>query len=78
MRREGHAARKGGIRNACSALVGKSEGKSPLGRLKHRWKGNIKMDLKKIVWKGTEWINLVDDMDQWQALVNKIMTIWVP
>jgi hypothetical protein len=64
MRREGHAAHMGEIRNTCSVLVGKSEGKSPLGGLKHRWKGNIKMDLKQIVWKRTERFHLVDDMDQ--------------
>jgi hypothetical protein len=56
MRMEGHAACMGKIRNACSVLVGKSEGKSPLGGPKYRWKGNIKMDLKETVWKGIEWI----------------------
>jgi hypothetical protein len=65
-------------KSARSDLVGKFERKSPLGGPKHKWKGNSEMDLKEIVWKGIDWIHLVDDMDQWQGLVKKIMKILIP
>jgi hypothetical protein len=50
-------------KNACRLLVGKVEGKRSLGRLRHRWVDNIKMDLRKIGWGGIDWIDLVQDMD---------------
>lgn len=59
MIKEGHAASMDGIRNTFSVLVGKSEGMSPLGGLKHKWKGNIKTDLKEIVCKCIESIWLM-------------------
>jgi hypothetical protein len=62
-------------RNACRILVGKPEGKRPLGRLKHRWVDNIKMDLREIGW---DWIALAQDRDQWRAVVNAVMNLWVP
>jgi hypothetical protein len=50
----------------------------PLGRPKHRWVDNIKMDLREIGWDGIDWIDLAQDRDQWRALVNMVMNFWVP
>jgi hypothetical protein len=58
-------------RNECRILVGKPEGKRPLGRPRRRWAGNIKMDLREIRWDGMDWIDLAQDRDQWRALVNR-------
>jgi hypothetical protein len=58
--------------------VGKSEGKRPLGRPRHGWVDNIKMDLSGIGWGGMDWIDLAEDRDQWRALVNMVMSLWVP
>jgi hypothetical protein len=63
-------------RNAYKILVGKSEGR--LGRLRHRWVDNIKMDLREIGWVAMDWIDLDQDRDQWRALVNTVMKLWVP
>jgi hypothetical protein len=51
-------------RNAYGILVGKPEGKRPLGRPRHRWVNNIKMNLKEIGWGGMDWIDLAQDSDQ--------------
>jgi hypothetical protein len=57
-------------------LVGKPEGKRPLGRLRHRWNNGIRMDLREIGWGGgVEWIHLVQDRDQWRSLVNGVMIL---
>jgi hypothetical protein len=53
--------------------VGKPEGKRPLGRPRRRWKNNIKMDFREIGWGGVDWIDLVQDRDQWRAFVNTLM-----
>jgi hypothetical protein len=74
----GHIARMGEKRNAYWILVGKLEGKRPLGRRRRRWMNNDKMDLRKIVWDGMDWIDLAQDRDQWEALVNTIMNLRVP
>ena len=58
-------------------LVGKPEGKRPLGRPKHRWEDNIKMDLQEVC-GGMDWIELAQDRDRWQALVNAVMNLRVP
>jgi hypothetical protein len=50
-------------------VVGKPEGKSPLGRPRHRWEDDIMMDLKALVWGRVDWVHLAQDRDQWQALV---------
>jgi hypothetical protein len=55
--------------NACWTLVGKPEGKRPLGRPRRKWLDNIKIDLRDIGWGGLGWIDLAQDMDQWRALV---------
>jgi hypothetical protein len=59
MRWAGLVARMGEKRNAYRILVGKPEGKRPLGRPKRRWVNNIKMDLREIGWDGVEWIGLM-------------------
>jgi hypothetical protein len=64
--------------NAYRILVGKPEGRRPLGRPKCRWMDCIKMDLRKIGWAGTDWIDLAEDRDQWRTLVNKVMNLRVP
>jgi hypothetical protein len=58
-------------------LLGKQEGKRPLGRPRHRWVDNIKMDLREIGWYDMDWINLAQDRDQWRALVNAVMNFQV-
>jgi hypothetical protein len=59
-------------------LVGKPEAKSPLGRPRHRWEDNIKMDLKETGWGAMDRINLSQDRDKWRTLVNTVMNLWVP
>jgi hypothetical protein len=68
----------GETRNAYRILVGKPEGKRPLGRRRRRWVDDIKMDLGEIGWDGRGWIELVQDRDQWRALVNTVMKLRVP
>jgi hypothetical protein len=65
-------------RNAYRILVGNPEGKRPLGRPRHRWVDNIKIDLREIGWDGMDWIDLAQDRDQWRAHVNAIMNLRVP
>jgi hypothetical protein len=57
--------------NAYRILVGKPEGKRPLGRLRSRWADNIKMDLREIGWYGIDWIDMAQDRDQWRVLVSR-------
>jgi hypothetical protein len=78
MRWAGHAARMGEKRNACRILVGKPEGKRPLERQRRMWVDNIKIHLREIGWDGMKWIDLVQDRDQWRALLNTIMNLRVP
>jgi hypothetical protein len=68
----------GETRNAYRILVGKPEGKRPLGRPRRIWVDNIKMDLGEIGWDGMDWINLAQNTDQWTALVNTVMNLRVP
>jgi hypothetical protein len=65
-------------RHAYRILVGKPQGKGPLGRLKRRWVDNIKMDLRETGWGGMDWIDLPQDRDQWRALENTVMNLRVP
>jgi hypothetical protein len=58
--------------------VGKPEAKRPLGRPRHRWKDNIKIDLTEIGWGGMDWIDLAQDKDQCWALVNMVMNLQIP
>jgi hypothetical protein len=59
-------------------LVGKPEGKRPLTRPRRRWVDNIKIDLRERGWDGVDWIDLVEDREQWRALVNTVMHLRVP
>jgi hypothetical protein len=68
----------GDKRKACRILVGKPEGKRPLGRPRCRWVDNIKMDLREIEWGGMDCIDLAQDRDQWRAIVNMVMDLQVP
>jgi hypothetical protein len=65
-------------RNSYRILVGKPEGKRPLGRPRRRWMDNIKMDIREIGWDGVDWIDVPQDRDRWRALVNTVMNLLVP
>jgi hypothetical protein len=64
-------------RNAYRILVGKPEGKRPLGRPRREWE-MLKMDLREIGWADMDWIDSAQDRDQWKALVNTVMNLQVP
>jgi hypothetical protein len=64
-------------RNVYRVLVGKPEGKRPLGRPRRRWEDGIRMDLEEIGWGRVEWIHLAQDRDRWLALVNAVMNLRV-
>jgi hypothetical protein len=64
--------------NAYRIMVGKPEGKRPLGRLRRRWVDNIKMELRELGWDGMDWVDLAQDRDQCRSLVNTVMNLWVP
>ena len=59
-------------------LVGKPEEKRPLGRHRHKWEDNIKMDLQEVGYGSLNWIELAQDRDRWWALVNEVMNLRVP
>jgi len=59
-------------------LVGKPEGKRPLGRPRHRWEDNIKMDLQVVGGGHGDWMELAQDRDRWRALVGMVRDFWVP
>jgi hypothetical protein len=65
-------------RNMCRLLVGKPEGKRPLGRPRRRWIDNIKMDLLVLGVSVVDWIGLAQDRYRWRALVSSVMNLWVP
>jgi len=67
----------GGGEGHVQGFGGKPEGKRPLGRPRHRWE-DIKMDLQEVACGGTDWIELAQDRDRWQALVNAVMNLQVP
>ena len=77
MRWAGHVACMGERRGAYRVLVWKPEEKRPLGRPRHRWEDNIKMDLQE-VGCGMDWIDLAKDRDRWRTVVNAVMNLRVP
>jgi len=59
-------------------LVGKPDGKGPLGRPRHRWEGNIKMDIQEMGYGGMDWMELAQNRDRWRKLVNAVMNLRFP
>jgi hypothetical protein len=78
MRCAGHLARTGEKRNAYGLLVGKPEGKRPIGRPRRRWVDNIRMDLVEMGWDDVDWIGLAKDRNRWRALMNSVLNLRVP
>jgi hypothetical protein len=78
MRWAGHVARMWEERNTYRLLVGKAEGKRPLGRPRRRWVDNISMDLGKVGWGDVDWIGLAKDRNRWRALENSVLNLRVP
>jgi hypothetical protein len=78
MRWAGHVTRMREKRNVYRLLVGKPEGKRPLGRPRRRWIYNIKMGLLEIGVNVVDWICLAQDRYRWRALVNSVMNLRVP
>ena len=78
MRWAGHVARMGMSRGICRVLVVKPERQRPLGRPRHRWEDNIKMDLQEVGCGGMDWIELAQDRDGWRELVSTVMNLRVP
>jgi hypothetical protein len=78
MRWAGHVTRMGEKRNVYKLLIGKPEGKRPLGRPRRRWIDNNKMDLLEIGVNVVDWIGLAQDRYMWRALVNAVINLRVP
>jgi hypothetical protein len=78
MRWGGHVTRMGVKRNVYRLLVGKPEGKRPLGRPRLRRVDNIKIDLGEIGWGDMDWIGMTMDRNRWRALVNSVLNFRVP
>jgi hypothetical protein len=66
------------VRGAYNILVGRSEGRGPLGRPRRRCEDNLKMDLGETEFGDEDWIHLAQDRDKWRALVNTVMNLRVP
>jgi hypothetical protein len=77
MRWAGHVVRMGEERKVYKVLVGKREGKRPLGRPRRRWKDGVRMDLRETGLGGVDWIRLSQDRDQWRAVVSVVMNLRV-
>jgi hypothetical protein len=78
MRWAGHVARMDEVRGAYNILIGRTEGRRPLGRPRCRWEDGIRMDLREVGFGDVDWINLAQDRDRWRALVNTVMSLRVP
>jgi len=78
MRWAGHVARMGEDRCVHRVLVGKPEGKRPLGRPRRRWEDNIKLDRQEVGGGRGHWMELTQDRDRWQALVGTVKDFRVP
>jgi hypothetical protein len=73
----GHVVCKGKKRVAYMVMMEKPKGKRSLGRPRHRWEDNFKMNFKEIVWEAVNWIDVVQIIHKWQAMVDMAMNIWV-
>jgi hypothetical protein len=78
MRWEGHVARMGEERGVHRVLVGKPDGKRPLGRPRRGWEDNIKMDVEEVVGGSGDWMELAQGRDGWRALVSTVKNLRVP
>jgi hypothetical protein len=78
MRWAGHVARMWEGRGVYKVLVGKPEGKRPLGRPRRRWEENIRLDLQEVECGYVDWIGLVQDRDRWRVLVSAVRNLSVP
>ena len=78
MRWAGHVAPMGEERGVYRVLVGKPEGRRPLGRHRRRWLDNIRMDLQEVRCGYMDWIGLAQDRDRWRTLVSAVMNLRVP
>jgi len=78
MRWTGHVARMGEERGVYRVLVGKPEGRRPLGKSRRRWADNIRMDLQEVRCRYMDWIGLAQDRDRWRTLVSAVMNLRVP
>jgi hypothetical protein len=74
----GPCSTNGEKKNAYRILMGKPEGKRPLGRPRRRWVENIRMDLGQVEWGGVDWIGVAQDKNRWSALVNLVLNLRVP
>ena len=74
----GHVARMGEERGVYRVLLGKPEGKTPLGRPRRRWVDNIRMDLQEVGCGYVDWTGLAEDRDRWRTLVSAVMNLGVP
>jgi len=77
MRWVGHVARMGERRDVYRFLVGKPQGKRPLGRPRRRWEDNIKMDLQEVGCGSMDWLKLAQDRDNWRELVTAVLNLRV-
>jgi hypothetical protein len=77
MRWAGHVARMGEGRGVYRVMVGRPEGKRPLGRPRRRWEDSIKMDLQEVGRRCGDWMEVAQDRDRWRALVNTVMNFRV-
>jgi hypothetical protein len=74
----GPCSTNGEKRKVYRLLMGKPEGKRPLGRWRHRWVDNIRMDLGEVGWGDVDWIGLAKDRNRWTTLVNSVLNLRVP
>jgi len=77
MRWAGHVVHMGEERGVYRVLVGKPEGRRPLGRPRHRWVDNMRMDLQEVRCGYMDWIGLAQDRDRWRTLVSEVMNLRV-
>ena len=78
MRWAGHVARMGKGRGVYRVLLGKPEGRRPMGRPRRRWEDNIRMDLREVGCGYVDCMELAQDRDRWRALVSAVMNLRVP